>query len=153
MHFSLTAVLVSRFMLDLHETHRALAHQGLDLSTLQIMSIDIGQPHLSQSEDSEDWAVASNPTSDYTEPDIGPGTEASVRLVTPNAVRSGSTYLMTCFMDSLKRAARRPSRARIYIPKLCSCVRVFWYLFLLLSRCIIVYEADSNTTVPGSTRG
>ena len=60
MHFSLTAILVSRFMIDLHETHRALAHQGSDLSTLQIMSLHIAQPYSGEHEDMEDWTVAPN---------------------------------------------------------------------------------------------
>ncbi|KAM5539500.1 hypothetical protein V8D89_006952 [Ganoderma adspersum] len=69
LYFILTAILVSRFMINLHETHRALARQGSerDLSTLQIMSLDIAQPYLSEPEDLEGWAVAQNPTLSHTD--------------------------------------------------------------------------------------
>ncbi|KAI1794912.1 hypothetical protein LXA43DRAFT_994871 [Ganoderma leucocontextum] len=68
----LTAILVSHFMLDLHETNRRLAHQGSDLSTIQIMSVDIGQPYSRNpvSEELGDWSVAPNPTSSRTELEI-----------------------------------------------------------------------------------
>ena len=36
MHPSMTAILVSRFMLDLHEAYRAMAHQE-NLSSIQVM--------------------------------------------------------------------------------------------------------------------
>ncbi|KAM5539139.1 hypothetical protein V8D89_007196 [Ganoderma adspersum] len=70
-YFILTAILVSHFILDLHETHRALGHQGSDLSTLQIMSLDIAQPYSNGSEYLEDWAVALNPTLSRTESESG----------------------------------------------------------------------------------
>ncbi len=69
-HFSLTAILVSHFMLDLHESYQALVHQGSEeLSTIQIMSVDIGQPYARDAESEElgDWAVAPNLSSDHTE--------------------------------------------------------------------------------------
>lgn len=95
MHFSLTAILVSRFMLDLHEAHAALAHKCSDLSTIQIMSLNIPQPYSSESEDLEDWAVASNLTSSHTEPESGSETEVSVfmQLAAQNAVRWMSLIL------------------------------------------------------------
>ncbi len=89
--FSLTAILVSHFMLDLHETHQALAHQGSELSTLQIMSVDIGQPYSPRSryEEQEDWAVAPNPSSDHTESErLSEESRVSVFLMRSSTART-----------------------------------------------------------------
>ena len=69
MQFSLTAILVSHFMLDLHEARRVLARQGSDLPTIQIMSLDIGQPHSEDPEPQqpEDQPSSSNPAMSHTE--------------------------------------------------------------------------------------
>lgn len=67
-------------MLDLHETYHALAHGGSNLSTLQIMSLDVAQPYSSESDDLEDWAVALNPTMSRTESESASENGVSVLL-------------------------------------------------------------------------
>ena len=69
-NLSLTAILVSRFMINLHEANRALAHQSSDLSTMQIMSLNVAQPHSSEPEDREDWEIACNMILPNSEPEI-----------------------------------------------------------------------------------
>ena len=77
--FSITAILVSHFMLDLHETHQALARGGSNFNTIQIMRVDIGHPYSNDHgpEELEEWSVASNSTSSHIEPDSWLETEVS----------------------------------------------------------------------------
>ena len=58
---SITAILISRFILDLHDTHRALARHG-GLVGIQIMASDVGRPCSSDivSLEMAKWSVASN---------------------------------------------------------------------------------------------
>ncbi|KAM5539501.1 hypothetical protein V8D89_006953 [Ganoderma adspersum] len=60
----ITTILISRFILDLHETNRAMAHG--DLTALEIMSSDMVIAHPSSegamSTELEDWSVNTNPT-------------------------------------------------------------------------------------------
>ena len=71
---SLTAILISRFILDLHETNRAMARQ-VYLTTIELMSADIDIVHHPSStravvsggggaceeEELEEWSVSTNP--------------------------------------------------------------------------------------------
>ena len=60
MHPSITAILVSRFMLDLHETYRSMAHQD-NLSSVQVMGslrFDTAADEGLSSE--EEWSSSSN---------------------------------------------------------------------------------------------
>ncbi|KAM5539508.1 hypothetical protein V8D89_006960 [Ganoderma adspersum] len=65
----LTAILISRFILDLHETNRAMARQ-VYLTTIELMSADIDIMHHPSSEaavsggeeeELEEWSVSTNP--------------------------------------------------------------------------------------------
>ncbi|KAM5539499.1 hypothetical protein V8D89_006951 [Ganoderma adspersum] len=70
-YFIITAILVSHFMLDLHEAHQALSHRGSGFTTLQIMSVDIGHPYSDDArpEELEERSVDSNSILTSTEPD------------------------------------------------------------------------------------
>lgn len=73
---SLTAILISRFILDLHETNRAMARQ-VYLTTIELMSADIDIVHhpsstravvsgggggaCEEEEELEEWSVSTNP--------------------------------------------------------------------------------------------
>ncbi|PIL22801.1 hypothetical protein GSI_15496 [Ganoderma sinense ZZ0214-1] len=63
----ITAILISHFILDLHETNRAMSRQdAYALSGIQIMGTDIGQltSESSVSERVEEWAVSPSPWRD-----------------------------------------------------------------------------------------
>ena len=70
-------------MLDLHETHRALSHQDLGPSTIQIMSVNIGQPYSKALEiaDMEEYSVALNLTLSHTDPENRSGVSGSFAAV------------------------------------------------------------------------
>lgn len=117
-YFSLTVILVSRFMLDLHEAHRALAHQGsseLDMSTIQIMSLDIGGPYPQdpECEDLQDLSATSNLNLSFSEPEGGSWSRVSVNaciwLSTGmlDAIGIGRISTISCFLD-------RPARLSLY---------------------------------------
>ena len=60
MHPSITAILVSRFMLDLHETYRAMAHQD-NLSSIQVMGSLRCDPAADEGLSSEEeWSSSSD---------------------------------------------------------------------------------------------
>ncbi|PIL22788.1 hypothetical protein GSI_15483 [Ganoderma sinense ZZ0214-1] len=60
----ITAILVSRFILDLHEAHRGISNQPSGLTGIQVMGSDIGQPcsqeFASIEMELEEWSVRSN---------------------------------------------------------------------------------------------
>ncbi|KAM5539494.1 hypothetical protein V8D89_006946 [Ganoderma adspersum] len=62
-----TAILISRFILDLHETHRGMSEsQHSGLTGVQVMGSDIGRPCSEEfvSLEMEEWSVISNPLCD-----------------------------------------------------------------------------------------